>query len=92
MDPNAALESILRGHMMLEHVEALRDWIRGGGFEPAATWRPVDVVPCLASLPSQTAISANKTGITHMAFNGHAYVLAFRWSELERMAREHEAD
>jgi hypothetical protein len=34
MDPNTALLAILRGHMVAEHIEALREWISKGGFFP----------------------------------------------------------
>lgn len=34
MDPNAALENILRGHMIADHAEALEGWLERGGFAP----------------------------------------------------------
>lgn len=34
MDPNAALENILHGHMIADHAEALEDWLAKGGFAP----------------------------------------------------------
>lgn len=37
MDPNAALENILRGHMIEEHAEALTLWLQQGGFAPDDT-------------------------------------------------------
>lgn len=35
MDPNRALENILRGHMIADHAEALEGWLERGGFTPA---------------------------------------------------------
>lgn len=35
MDPNAALENILRGYMVADHAEALEGWLERGGFAPA---------------------------------------------------------
>jgi hypothetical protein len=40
MDPNAALENILTGFMIVDHAEALREWLRRGGFSPAVRQLP----------------------------------------------------
>lgn len=42
MDPNSALTSILNGHMMYDHAEALQDWLCGRGFAPEVQLLPVD--------------------------------------------------
>jgi hypothetical protein len=34
MDPIAALNSILCGHEVADHADALRDWLSSGGFQP----------------------------------------------------------
>lgn len=34
MDPVACLNSILCGHEVHEHIQALREWLARGGFEP----------------------------------------------------------
>ena len=39
MDPREALKAILRGHMVADHGEALREWLRNGG------WCPMTLVP-----------------------------------------------
>jgi hypothetical protein len=83
MDPNAALESILRGHMMADHVAALHDWLLAGGFQPTPVLRPVDVTPGLASLPFNTDIGANKHGVFVAGSEG---AVAFTWRELMRIA------
>lgn len=50
MDPNVALQSLLCGHMVFDHTEALEGWLRGRGFEPNIC-RPVDVHPFFADMP-----------------------------------------
>lgn len=85
MDPNAAFESILRGHMMADHVEALHDWIKSGGFLPAPQLRPVDVPECLDSLPFDTDLIANRFGL---CVRGQVGNVLFTWRELTRMAAD----
>ena len=63
MDPNAALQSILSGHMIADHAEALRDWLRNGGFEPSIAL-PVDCHPAFAALPRFPAmVRADARGV-----------------------------
>lgn len=76
MDPTAALESILCGHMMFDHVEALRDWMRGGGFAPEARFIPVDCHEHFGAFPKDVDISADAGGLT---IGGQRW---FRWSEI----------
>jgi hypothetical protein len=45
MDPNAAFDSILHGHMVADHVEALTEWLASGGFRPRELIMPVDCHP-----------------------------------------------
>lgn len=40
MDPNAALQSILRGPLVSEYAEALTQWLQHGGFAPDDTTVP----------------------------------------------------
>lgn len=42
MDPTQALTSILCGHMVADHVEALTEWLSDGGFEPSHLLMPAD--------------------------------------------------
>jgi len=95
MDPTAALESILRGHMMLDHVEALRDWLRSGGFWPACVRRPANCAPCLTDLPFDTDITADSQGLLVIAPDpqtGEQYCrLVYSWRELLILAEENDA-
>lgn len=54
MDPNAALDSILRGHMIADHVEALREWLSRGGFAPTGSV-PVDCHEAFGAWPKWPA-------------------------------------
>lgn len=54
MDPNAALQSILSGHLIADHAEALRDWLRSGGFPPQIAL-PADCHPAFSSWPKWPA-------------------------------------
>lgn len=42
MDPTQALASILCGHMVADHVEALTEWLASGGFDAAILPMPAD--------------------------------------------------
>ena len=84
MDPNTALESILHGHMMLDHCEALRDWLLRGGFRPAPVWRPVDVAPFFAGLPFEQDLTADLRGLVLVEGD----VVLFTWDELLAAAAE----
>lgn len=88
MDPNTAFESILRGHMMTDHVEALHDWIEGGGFLPEPQLRPVDAPPCLAFLPFNVDLRMDRYGLC-IAKSGK---LEVSWRELGRMAAANDAE
>jgi hypothetical protein len=81
MDPNTALGSILCGHMMQEHLEALKDWLQGGGFEPEPIWLPVDCAPCFSDLPHETDLTIGVNGLFDT--EGNCY---FSWRELEKFA------
>jgi hypothetical protein len=48
MDPNAALEAILCGHMVADHADALREWLASGGFAPAELLMLADKHPFFA--------------------------------------------
>lgn len=50
MDPNAAFESILRGHMVADQAVALADWLASGGFEPEELLMPVGYPPAISEL------------------------------------------
>ncbi len=91
MDPNAALESILRGHMMQEHLEALREWIGIGGFVPEPIYLPVDCAPCFSELPRETDLTINGYGLVVCTPNGQgdpSEVRYFGWEELSQFARD----
>jgi hypothetical protein len=72
MDPNAALNAILRGHMPHEHIEALRSWLAGGGFAPSVEL-PADRYEYLACMFVEFAevLSANSAGLVYFARNTH---------------------
>lgn len=93
MDPNAALEAILRGHAMLDHVEALRDWLLSGGFQPDPIWLPADCAPCFAHLPRETDIVATRHGLLVLRDGASADEVApdFSWIELTSLAHESDA-
>lgn len=79
MDPNAALESILRGHMMAEHVDALAEWMRTGGF--AATGRiPVDCHEAFAGWSKDDDVIARKTGI--LGYRRGGSTVHITWNDL----------
>lgn len=63
MDPNTALQSILHGHMIADHVEALRDWLRGGGFAPRPTRMPVDCHVLFGTWHKDVDVIADGSGI-----------------------------
>jgi hypothetical protein len=74
MDPNTALAEILRGNLIDDHVEALRQWLGNGGFQPnletpddTLHWFQVKLrhYDTPAQLPEEEAVrvSANTTGI-----------------------------
>lgn len=88
MDPDTAFENILRGHMMVDHVEALHSWIKGGGFLPRLRPRPVDVPPCLAFLPFDVELLMDRYGLC-IAKTGK---LEVSWRELARMAIANDAE
>lgn len=83
MDPNAALNSILRGHMIADHAEALRDWLRAGGFEPEPIWLPA------ATTPEFDNAFAHECDIV-ATFQGLEQndELVFSWRELMQMSDE----
>jgi hypothetical protein len=66
MDPNTALHSILCGHLIADHVEALRDWMRDGGFAPRATCMPVDCHVAFSDWCKDTDVVADQNGIGGM--------------------------
>lgn len=81
MDPNAALNSILHGHLIADHAEALHDWLRGDGFSPDPVLLPVDCDPRFSDMFTNTDdISATTQGLEQ---NGE---LIFSWRELENLA------
>jgi hypothetical protein len=63
MDPNTALTSILSGHMIADHVEALRDWLSADGFAPLVCM-PSDCHEAFADWPRFPAmVRANHHGL-----------------------------
>lgn len=94
MDPNAAFESILHGHMVADHVEALEGWLLGGGFEPAEVLMPVDKHPFFAAHCERThgdaaghgiRVKANSTGIWTFNVGADDWYLVARWSWLAKL-------
>lgn len=82
MDPTAALESILHGHMVLDHVEALRDWLRGGGFAPEPRFIPVDCDPMFGRFRKDRDITADwNIGLYMTDKLGRKRVLMY-WSDI----------
>jgi len=61
MDSKAALNSILCGHMISEHVESLREWLLNGGFHPNVIM-PVDCHVAFAAWPKKH-IAADFNGL-----------------------------
>jgi hypothetical protein len=63
MDPTTALQSILCGHMIHDHAEALRDWLASGGFEPTVSIS-VDCHEAFGAWPKFPAqVTADRWGI-----------------------------
>lgn len=95
MDPNAALENILRGYMIAEHAEALEDWFTRDGFAPtirvlpelntcahfvrAHVWRHYNGLDAY-----QIRVRADSHGLWSAPIDGQWISLGI-WPELARM-------
>jgi hypothetical protein len=93
MDPNAALESILRGDLIADHAEALTKWLQQGGFAPADTKVPNDPARfllrhCDRHYPhirrTTIRVRADKAGVWTAPPDG-PWICAEIWFELCRM-------
>jgi hypothetical protein len=93
MDPNTALDNILRGYMIAEHAAALQDWLAGGGFVPAQRAMPDDCARfALAHCGRHYAgmafasisVRATRDGLWTMPPGGSWISLAI-WNELLRI-------
>jgi hypothetical protein len=92
MDPDLALNHILRGYMIAEHAAALQGWLARGGFAPMVRPLPDDCASFVADhcarhyggLPlAQVLARATKDGIWTMPPNGQWISLAI-WLDLRR--------
>jgi hypothetical protein len=83
MDPNAALESILRGHMIYDHVDALRGWLASRGFEPEPTLMPVDCHEAFGEWSKDHDVTADSHGIHGALVSGESVTL--EWHELSEL-------
>jgi hypothetical protein len=93
MDPNAALNAIIRGHMVEEHVEALIGWLANGGFAPQVEV-PDDPYAYMGFLFVEFAkiISADDQGITYYGRNPDGslvYITTLKWAVFFREYGRH---
>lgn len=91
MDPNEALTSILCGHMISDHCDALRDWFLRGGFEPEV------LMPCDKHLffaahcerqygnHDERRVKANGIGIWTYSAAEDDWHLVGRWGVIEQL-------
>lgn len=94
MDPNAALENILRGHEIAEHAQALANWLANEGFAPADTTvssNPARFVAhhCARHYPhverTKILVRADRVGIWTAPPDGRPWLCIEIWFELSRM-------
>lgn len=92
MDAVFALTSVLSGHLVSEHVEALREWLAKGGDEPVVAM-PVDKTAawalrcqnyCGDAAGADIEATASMTGIwfRHPTLS-REWRLVVRWAELQ---------
>lgn len=95
MDPNAALENILRGYMIADHVEALEGWLARDGFAPTVRTLPElsECAPFVRAhmwryyngLDTHTIrVRADRNGLWSAALEGQWVSLGI-WHELVRL-------
>lgn len=99
MDPNVALESILRGYLIADHAEALAGWLANGGFAPQphsvqpVGCTPVDLAPfvlahCAKHYPrvelEAITVRADRHGLWTSSATT-AWISLAIWSDLYRM-------
>lgn len=82
MDPNAALYSILSGHMISEHVESLREWLLNGGFHPNVIM-PVDCHVAFFAWPKNTRVAANATAL--WAYSEYDQLIKMSWNDVLKL-------
>jgi hypothetical protein len=95
MDPNVALECILRGYLISDHAEALTEWLSRDGFAPAdTTVPPVDPAAFVAKhcarhyphLDRETIlVRADKAGLWTAPPEGRPWISIGIWFDLCRM-------
>lgn len=91
MDPMSALISILCGHEVADHADALRGWLASGGFEPVVI-SPADISESFAwHLEAQYGnhdpreFKANRAGIWSRDEVRDDWWLAASWSQVEKL-------
>lgn len=96
MDPNVALENILRGYMVTDHAEALEGWLARDGFAPEVRTVPPDCADFVAehckrrhARHDRTTIRvrADRNGLWTAPPEG-AWVSLMVWGELKRILSE----
>lgn len=95
MDPNTALDNIIRGHLIADHAAALQEWLMRDGFVPATRALP-DGVDCAQFvvehctrhyfhvLYADVSVRANRDGLWTMSPGGQWISLAI-WADLRRL-------
>lgn len=93
MDPNTALENILRGYEVADHAMALSEWLAREGFAPNCTTIPDQCAPFIArhcvrhyhNVERTTIrVRADKAGLWTAPAEGPWMPLAI-WSDLIRI-------
>lgn len=93
MDPNTALDNILRGYEVVEHAMALNGWLMHGGFapdekpvpEPCALFVADHCRRCYSEIARTSIhVRANTVGLWTKCPGGQWRSLAL-WSELAAM-------